>query len=362
MDLNPINLLFAMVLGAGMFALAIGVLYERPVRLSEVEKVFGRGTAEPTLMERLQRALDDAHIGVRAGEFLQVCLVLAVLAGLAGYILTGAPLAALIGFLMGGMGYWLYLSSKASKTLAAYEDDLPQVVARLIVGARLKNAPLDIVAEHVAKFGPLSTREDWSYIATQLRAGATRAQVFRVISQKRASHIFNSLLELLLLQDETKMPLSELLPPFQKSLQERVKTVRQGRTKLSGPIRELWIVSAAPFIAAIVMQALMPAYAEIYRSLVGQVILGVSWTVTLVASMWAYRSFSAALERETRFIGQLRSEQRGKLRQAPRDADAVEGNGPIRLAAAGRHGNAPAALAKYAAGPTENRQPGDTSS
>ena len=76
--------------------------------------------------------------------------------------------------------------------------------------------------------------------------------------------------------------------------------------------------------------------------------------------MWAYRSFSAALERETRFIGQLKSEPRGKLRQAPRDADVVEGNGPIRLTAGGRYGNTPAALAKYAA-PTENRQPGDPS-
>jgi Flp pilus assembly protein TadB len=361
MDLNPINLLFAMVLGAGLFALAVGVLYERPVRLSEVERVFGRGTVEPTLMERLQRALDDAHIDARSGEFIRVCLVLAVLAGLAAYILTGAPLAALIGFLIGATGYWLYLSSKASKTLAAYEDDLPQVVARLIVGARLKNAPLDIVAEHVAKFGPISTREDWSYIATQMRAGATRTQVFRVISQKRGSHIFNSLLELLLLQEETKAPLTDLLPPFEKSLQERVKTVRQGRTKLSGPIRELWIVSAAPFIAAIVMQALMPAYAEIYRSLVGQVILGVSWTVTLLAAMWAYRSFSGALEHETRFIGQLRLEPRSKLRNAPRDADAGEGSGPIRLAA-GRHGNSPAALAKYTAAPSDPAEPGDPSS
>jgi Flp pilus assembly protein TadB len=260
---------------------------------------------------------------------------------------------------MGAMGYWLYLSSKASKTLAAYEDDLPQVVARLIVGARIKNAPLEVVAEHVAQFGPLGTREDWSYIATQLRAGATRTQVFRVISQKRGSHIFNSLLELLLLQEETKAPLTELLPPFQKSLQERVKTVRQGRTKLSGPIRELWIVSAAPFIAAIVMQALMPAYAEIYRSLVGQVILGVSWTVTLVAAVWAYRSFSGALEHETRFIGQLKLESRGKLRQAPRGMD--EGSGPIRLAG-GRHGNSSAALAKYTAATADPVEPGEPSS
>ena len=359
MDLNPINVLFAVVLGGGLFALATGLLYERPVKLTEVERIFGRGTVEPTLMERLQRALDDAHITVRAGEFLQVCLVLAALVGLGAYILTGAPLAALIGFLGGATGYWLYLASKASKALAAYEDDLPQVVARLIVGARLKNAPLDIVAEHVAKFGPISTQEDWNYIATQLRAGASRAQVFRVISHKRGSHIFNSLLELLLLQGETKTPLVELLPPFQKSLQERVKTVRQGRTKLSGPIRELWIVSAAPFIAAIVMQTIMPAYAEIYRSLIGQAILGVSWTVSLIAAVWAYRTFSRALEQETRFIGQLKLEQRGELRSVRRDPQGAGANAPVHLPSS-RPASASAALAKYTApttGTTEQDDP-----
>ncbi len=357
--IHPLNLLFAVLLGAGMFSLVMGLLYERPVKLSEVEKVFGRGTAEPSLMQRLQRALDDARLNVRAGEFLRVSLFIAVLVSLGAYILTQALLAAVVGFMVGGISYWLYLSTKASKTLAEYEDDLPQVVARLIVGAQIRNAPLDIVAEHVAKFGPPGTREDWSYIATQLRAGAPRSQVFRVISEKRGSHILNSLLEILLLQEETKTPLTELLPPFQKTLQDRVKTLRAGRTKLSGPIRELWIVSAFPFIAVIVMEWLVVEYSEIYRSFVGQVMIGVAWTVTLAAFALAYRAFTTAVERETRFIGQLKVEPRGKLRTVPRDAAAAKV--PISLSA-NRPGGPPASLAKYTSPSSTSTRPTDPSS
>jgi Flp pilus assembly protein TadB len=347
--ISPLNLLFAVLLGAGMFALVVGLLYERPVKLSEVERVFGRGTSEPSLMQRLQRALDDARLNVRAGEFMRVSLFIAVLAGLGAYFLTQAVLAAVLGFVVGGVSYWLYLSTKASKTLGNYEDDLPQVVARLIVGAQIRNAPLDIVAEHVAQFGPPGTREDWSYIATQLRAGAPRSQVFRVFSEKRGSHILNSLLEILLLQEETKTPLTELLPPFQKTLQDRVKTLRAGRTKLSGPIRELWIVSAFPFIAVLVMQWLVSEYREIYRSLVGQVIIGVAWTMTLAAFALAHRAFTTAVERETRFIGQLKAEPRGKLRTMARDAGATKA--PISLSAS-RPGGPPASLAKYTSPPS----------
>ncbi len=354
--INPLNVLFAVLLGAGMFSLVIGLLYERPVKLSEVEKVFGRGTAEPTLTERLQRALDDARLNVRAAEFLRVSLFTAVLVSLGAYILTQALLAAVVGFMVGGMGYWLYLSSKASKTLAEYEDDLPQVVARLIVGARIRNAPLDIVAEHVAKFGPPGTREDWSYIATQLQAGAPRSQVLRVVSDKRGSHILNSLLEILLLQEETKTPLTELLPPFEKTLQDRVKTLRAGRTKLSGPIRELWIVSAFPFIAVIVMQWIVPEYGEIYRAFAGQVIIGVAWVVTLTAFALAYRAFTTAVERETRFIGQLKAEPRGKLRAVQRDA--VAANAPVSLSA-NRPGGPPASLAKYTSPASTSTRPTD---
>src|SRR5262245_41236785 len=146
-DLNPINVLLAVLFGAGLFALVTALFYEQPVKLSELERVYGRGEAQMTPFERLQRELDDARFNIRAGEFIRVSLVLSLLSGLALYILSGAVLGGLLGFAVGGMGYWLYLSSKAAQALEDYEDALPQVVARLITGAKLGNS-LALAAEH----------------------------------------------------------------------------------------------------------------------------------------------------------------------------------------------------------------------
>ena len=183
-DFNPVNLLLAVLFGAGVFALVAAFFYERPVKLLEVEKIYGRGEATLTFIQRVQRQLDDARFNISASEFLRVSAVLAVLGGLLMYLLSGALLAGGIGLVMGGASYWVYLSNKAAKALEAYEDSLPQVVSRLITGAKL-GTTLGLAAEHVARFGPLNSRDDWAYIAAQLKSGAGTEQVLRVVSEKR---------------------------------------------------------------------------------------------------------------------------------------------------------------------------------
>ncbi len=311
-DLNPANVLLAVLFGAGLFALVTALFYEQPVKLSEIEKVYGQGEAQLNLRQRLQRELDDARFNIRAGEFLRVSFVLSLLSGLALYMLSGAVLGGLLGSGVGGLSYWLYLSSKAAKALEAYEDALPQVVARLITGAKLGNS-LALAAEHAAKFGPLNCRDDWSYIATQLKAGVSIEQVLRVVSEKRGSQVLNSIFEMLIVQQQRGLGLSDIMPLIQESLEERVRIIRKARTKMTGPIRELWIVCAAPFVAVILLRVMSPTFGDIYSTLWGQVILTIGWAVDLVAFAVAYRSFSQALRKETRFIGALKAGPRAAL-------------------------------------------------
>jgi tight adherence protein B len=350
--INPLNVLLAALFAAGLFAIVAALLYQRPVELKNIEKLYGGGVEDLTLMQRLQRELDAARFHITAGEFLRVSVVLAVLAGLGTYLVTGGLLVAALCFVLGGMSYWLYLSSKATKAIEEYEDQLPQVAARLVVGARLGNT-LQGAAAHVAKFGPSICREDWAYIAAQLDAGADLEQVLRVISQKRGSQLLNSIFELLLVQHQRKSPLVEVMPVIQESLAERIKTVRQARTKMNGPIRELWIVCAAPFAGVILLRFLSPQFAAIYSTLPGQLILLVGWAVDLVTFAIAYRAFSNALRRETNFYGALKGEPRTPLRPLPagqRPTPTRPGptreTGPIDLS---RGRGTPSALAGFTA-------------
>ncbi len=339
--INPLNVLLAALAGAGLFALTVALLSQRPVKLSETEKLFGAGTTERSWAERLQRRLDLAHVNLSVGEFLSMLVTIVLLAGLATYLVSGAWLAGVLGLVLGGLGYWMYLAHKADQALEAYEDELPRVVARLAAGARLGN-DLSLAAEHVAKFGPPLCREDWVYIAEQLGAKVPPEQVFTVVGLRRDSRLLNSLLELLLVQQKHNAALSEVLPLIQESLEDRVRNIQRARTKMQGPIRELWIVCAAPFAAVLLLRLTSPEFTAVYRTWAGQGLLLAGWGMAVIAFGLAYRSFSQALRRETDFSGALKPAP--KAQPASTGRPDTPGYDPL-------FGQAPAALARVTAQP-----------
>jgi tight adherence protein B len=330
--INPLNVLLAALVGAGVFALTVALLSQRPVHLSETEKLFGAGAVDLPWQVRLQRQLDLAGIDLTVATFLPMLLMLSLLAGLAAYLASGAWLAGVLGLVLGGLGYWLYLSQKADRALETYEEELPQVLARLVAGARLGSS-LAVAAEHVAEFGPTLCRADWAYIAAQLRANAPAEQVFKVISLRRGSQLLNNILELLLLQQTQRTPLIEALPLVQASLEDRVRTIRRARAKMKGPIQELWIVCSAPFAAVLVLRLMSPEFTAIYSTPLGQVLLLIGWGMALVAFALAHRSFSQALRRETDFSGGLKPAPRPKAPPAGHAPGGPRPGAPVSLAA-----------------------------
>ncbi len=335
-DLNPINVLLAMMFGAGIFALVMSLGYKPDVKLKEIEKVYGSAQAQLSPVEKLQLELDRARFHISAAEFLLVSAGLAALGGLGGYLLTGLWLAGVFGTGLGGCSYWLYLSGTAGKNMQAYEDELPQVVARLINGAE-RGGDLARAAEHVAQFGPLLCRDDWQEIADQMRLRTPTEEIFQTISERRQSTLLDLILELLLLQQQTKTPLTDVLPMVQESLAERVRAVQKARTKMKEPLNELKLVSAAPFVAVILFRFVSPEFAAGFRTPIGQLLVLAGWGVTVAAFVAAYRAFEAALRRETSFSAPLTtSATRPRLK--PRDTAKTPG------ADLDEPGRAPAAL------------------
>jgi len=174
------------------------------------------------------------------------------------------------------------------------------VVARLI-NAASGGKTLQDAADHVAQFGPELCRDDWRFMADQKKTNAPWAQIFKDLSEKRRSALLDLILEMLLLREETGARLVEVLPPLQKSLAERVRTLRKARTKLGEPIRDLQIVAATPFIAVVVFRFLSPTYAEGFASGTGELLVTIGWTVTIVAYLWALRSFSGTMRQASTF-------------------------------------------------------------
>lgn len=265
-------------------------------------------------MRGLQARLDAARFNLSVEDFLKVVAVLVVGVFFAAYLLIGSMLPALLAAAMSVFGYWTYLSGKASKAIEDYEEQLPQVVSRLVVGARMGSS-FRGAAEHAAQFGPPLCRDDWAYICRQLDAGADLEMVLRVVSARRQSQLLNSIFELILVQHQRGTPITDVMPLIQESLTQRTRTIRLARTKLRGPLRELYIVCAAPVAAVVLARFLSPQYAALYAQPVGQLIVTGAWAVDAALFLWLQRAFSQDLRRETNFYGDLKPQPRTPLEE-----------------------------------------------
>ncbi len=305
--------LLALMFAAGLFVLLIGTQWTSPVKLSNVETLYGEGRSQPAgPFASLQARLDAAGFGISTGDFLKVVAVLVVLVFVVAYLVVGALAPALLCALMSVFGYWIYLGNKATKAIEAYEEQLPQLVSRLVVGARMGNN-LRGAAEHAANFGPPLCRDDWTYICRQMDAGADLEMIFRVVSARRQSQLLNSIFELLLVQHQRGTSISEVMPLIQESLTQRARTVRLARTKLNGPLRELYVICASPFVAVVVMRLSDPQFATMYAQPLGQLIVTLVFLIDIGLFFWLRRMFSNDLRRETNFYGDLKAQPRTAL-------------------------------------------------
>ncbi len=350
------NTLFALLFAIGVFVLVIGTQWTRPVRLSNVEQLYGEGRPREDFLRGLQAKLDAARFNLSVEDFLKVVAVLVVGVFFAAYLLIGSMLPALLAAAMSVFGYWTYLSGKASKAIEDYEEQLPQVVSRLVVGARMGSS-FRGAAEHAAQFGPPLCRDDWAYICRQLDAGADLEMILRVVSARRQSQLLNSIFELILVQHQRGTPITDVMPLIQESLTQRTRTIRLARTKLRGPLRELYIICAAPVAAVVLMRLSSEQFAAMYQKPISQLIITGVFVADVIMFFWLRRSFSDDLRRETNFYGELKAQPRTPLDETRQQADQS-----TRKAIASSAGGAPAALSRFVRprampAPPEERRP-----
>jgi tight adherence protein B len=329
-----VNVLFAALFAAGILAVVFGLAQRRRVSLAELENITGTAEISRGPIESLRHQIEDARLNVGVDQFLTMSVILAFVGAGAAYLLSGAFLAGILGFVVGGISYWVYLTSRASAALEAYENALPDVLARLRAGAQL-GGTLEAAAGQVAEYGPPICRDDWRYIASQLRAGVPVQVAFDTIAARRGSLLLNTIFELVDIQTRRGVSLVKSLEGVQEALEERVRVMKRARTSMQGPVRELALVCAIPFLVVIILRVVAPGYADIFGTFAGQIILLVGWGVDILAFILGYLSFTHGLKEETNFGGvamERRSEDSLKLAdESPSNLVAEQPNVPQAL-------------------------------
>lgn len=259
------NVLFAFIGAAGVLVLVLSIMAIPYYRISKDEE-------DQSFMARLQRKLDQADLDITAAEYLKTSLFLSVIDALVAYISTGAPAAALLGAILGFLGYWTYLEDRRDKRRRAYQEALLEVINILQEGFASMRS-LEMAITTVAEHAPDVVRPDFVEIATQMSLQANLEEVLMRVAQRRRDLILDRLVEALIANRRTG---GQQLGPVLAALRESVQALASGRRRVATAQERIrWearIVCLAPLTFIVILRQTAPdLQGPFYASVFGQI-------------------------------------------------------------------------------------------
>lgn len=284
------NVLFAFIGAAGVLVLVLSLMAIPHYRIS-------KDVEDQSFMARLQRKLDQADLDITAAEYLKTSLFLAVVDSLVAYISTGAPAAALLGAILGFLGYWTYLEDRRDKRRRAYQEALLEVINILQEGFASMRS-LEMAITTVAEHAPDVVRADFVEIATQMSLQANLDEVLMRVARRRRDLIFDRLVEALIANRRTG---GQQLGPVLGALRESVQALASGRRRVATAQERIrWearIVCLAPLTFIVILRQTAPdLQGPFYASIFGQIAIIVVGMMSALAYYVMNRIGSRAVQ------------------------------------------------------------------
>jgi tight adherence protein B len=289
-----INLILAFVGAAGVFAAVLSLGMRPRVRLQ------GFAEQRPGPIERLRQYLTEADLGVKPNEFLRISVLLGIGMGIAAYLLTSAPTAAILGCAVGGLAYYTYLVDRRDRRRQEYQDALVDVIGLLVEGFKAGNT-LPAAFDTVAQYGPEIVREDWARVCSRLQTGGSLEEVLDELCRRRRDPILATIAQTIVVVSRKGGQVSTALGGLQDSVRERVRIRRRVRAEQNQPMWELRLVAAMPFLVVPVLRGMSAEYLAFWQTPLGQVFLTASWGLTIAGYLIAQRYITVSTKVEESF-------------------------------------------------------------
>lgn len=277
------TMLLAMLAGAGVFVAFNGLTALPRVRLERSGPVRGP-------MGRLQARLDAAEFPITAGEFVSLCLGLALAVAVVAVFL-GSPVLALAGVIVVPALLWQRYESRRDKARQEYDESLAESVQLMREGFSSTGAMRDAL-QHVARNGPDPAAADFREVWRAQAAGVSLEEAFGPIVERRRNPYLRMVAEALSLKASQGGNVGKVLLGLETMIREQVMLRREIDAKQSQARLESVIISLAPtgFFLAIKLLPWMRDYEKgFYSTLLGQIVLLVVIVFSMIAFFLAQR-------------------------------------------------------------------------
>jgi tight adherence protein B len=186
------------------------------------ETLVRRGNLEETFLDRLEAA----GLNMRVAEFVLISLGSAFIPPLLALVLTRNLLVAGIVVLLGTAGPFLYLSMRASRRQAKFEEQLPSTL-QLLSGALQAGHSLQQAVDTVVHEAGDPIAGEFHRVLTEARLGRPLEEAFEAMARRTNSLDFKWTVMAIRLQRQVGGNLAEVLSTVSQTIRDRYALKRQ---------------------------------------------------------------------------------------------------------------------------------------
>jgi tight adherence protein B len=232
----------------------------------------GKQATRYTWGQQLTRSLARADIKMKVGEFILVTIILTVIGGLIGWVLSGGTkggetslqvLGNIPGILIGGIaGFFaptLYMRSQQGRRLIKFDNQLADMLSLVVNGLRAGYSTMQAM-EAVSKELPPPIADEFRRVVQEMQLGIPMDTALDNLTRRIPSKDLDLVVTALNVQREVGGNLAEILDTISHTIRERVKVKGEIRVLTAQVMMSGRVLAIMPVAVIILMYFLNRDY------------------------------------------------------------------------------------------------------
>ena len=246
------------------------------------ETLVRRGNLEETFLDRLEAA----GLNMRVAEFVLISLGSAFIPPLLVLAATRNLLLTVVVVLLGVVGPFLYLSVRASRRQAKFEEQLPSTL-QLLAGALQAGHSLQQAVDTVVHEAGDPIASEFQRVLTEARLGRPLEEAFEAMARRTRSVDFEWTVMAIRLQRQVGGNLAEVLNTVSQTIRDRYSLKRQIRALSAEGRLSSIILSVLPVLLFMALMIFNPVFLKpLYTTTLGLMMLAGSAALMIFGVFW----------------------------------------------------------------------------
>jgi len=251
-----------------------------------VDYVAGRRGLTGVAREKLERA----GLPLRPAEYITAHFTLVVVAGVVTQMFGANIALSMLVIVIATIVPILYIDMKARSRMAAFEEQLPQILNLIAGSLRAGWGMLQAIDMVVNETLP-PARDEFRRVQTEARLGLPVDDALHAMAERVGSEDFAWAVSAISIQREVGGNLAEVLDVVAATIRDRAALRRQVSALTAEGRLSAIILIALPFVEGIVLWAVNPTYMNIlFTTTSGRILLAGGLLLLLIGSFWLTRA------------------------------------------------------------------------